>query len=56
MTSLQLQLSSNNADSVNSYGYSGLWQMGATALEDAGLIKPGRSKMGNKAPTFAIPE
>ena len=41
--------SSNNYKAVNSIGYIGKYQLGAMALEDIGLVKPGTGKKGNRA-------
>ena len=41
--------SNNNYQAVNTIGFVGKYQMGAAALEDAGLVKPGTAKKGNKA-------
>ena len=41
--------SNNNYKSVNTLGFSGKYQMGSRYLEDAGLLRPGASKGGNKA-------
>jgi len=41
--------SSNNYKAVNTIGYVGKYQLGAMALEDIGLVKPGTGKKGNKA-------
>lgn len=41
--------SSNNYGAVNTLGYLGAYQMGAPALEDLGLLKPGASRKGNAA-------
>lgn len=41
--------SSNNYGAINDQGYTGAYQMGAQALEDAGLLKPGASRKGNQA-------
>lgn len=38
---LAIRESSNNPHEINSLGFSGLYQMGAAALEDAGFIKTG---------------
>lgn len=41
--------SNNNYQAVNTIGFVGKYQMGAAALEDVGLVKPGTAKKGNKA-------
>jgi hypothetical protein len=41
--------SSGNYKAINQYGYIGGYQFGAPALEDLGYIKPGASKLGNRA-------
>ncbi len=41
--------SNGKYDAINKFGYIGKYQFGAAALEDAGLIKKGASKIGNKA-------
>ena len=41
--------SRNRYHVVNSIGFAGKYQFGAAALEDIGLLKPGTSKIGNRA-------
>jgi hypothetical protein len=49
MASKQETEANFKADTVNRSGYLGLYQFGAAALEDIGLIKQGASKAGNAA-------
>ena len=42
--------SGNKYDAVNTLGYLGKYQMGAPALEDLGLLKPGTWKKSQKSP------
>lgn len=49
MMNLARRESGGNAAVVNKYGYSGLYQFGASALEDVGFLKPGASRAGNSA-------
>ena len=48
--------SSNDYSAVNKLGYLGKYQMGAAALEDAGLLKPGASKQGNQKEVLSNPD
>jgi hypothetical protein len=48
MDSLRDRESRGNYQAVNKQGFIGAYQMGAQALEDIGLLKPGASKFGNQ--------
>lgn len=49
LSALSKRESGDNPHAINQFGYLGLFQMGAMALEDAGYVKKGVGKKGNKA-------